>query len=668
MLGKLLPLVPLFLVATGFSFAQESHNSFKKDSVHCEQEEALEEVVFTATRTPKLLKDQPVCIQVISPQQIKLISPKSFIDLLEYTLPGVEFTKHGGQDILSYRGFDSNSFLFLIDGDPITTGTGREIDFSRINPDNIEKIEIIRGAGSALYGSNALAAVVNIITKHSNKQISGSFLGFFDSKKNQRYNANIAFNISKLRSITDAGYSKDQPYTIADEKMTQRKVYGGHVLNLNEKLIYTPNHDLKLKLDLLYNNRRQKRGDLLDYEYNSFDLKLGGIWRFSERQNIDLSYSFNIYKQDSVLKKSKITPRKVVFNELMHYIRAQYNFDISAQHQLNLGGEYNFDRVTSPRLSSPEVPGAKSLNTGVIYGQYQYTPLEELVLCYGGRLDMRERYGVHYTNRLSARYTPNNHYSFRANFSQGYRTPSMQELFFFFDHMGMFYIYGNENLKPERSNMFLLSGEYNNEWLNMVISGYYNKVFNQIALQSKEGANGNLSYYYVNSPKNDRGNIWGIDFNTKIRLPFGFDLRASYAYSYNHYLITMQDGSAYVDKNGHNVYTTYTRPHSLVGSLKWHHHFSKHYRLTANFSIRYLSSFSNKQLVKKDDTLENYEVKDLKYQSATLAKLSCEQNFFDHYELLLGVDNLFNYLPNNAVFNAPLSPGRSYFGTIRIAF
>ena len=124
-------------------------------------EEFLDAVVVTASRTPRSLKDIPTITQVVPPQEIKLISPNSVADLLQMVLPGVQMGQHGAQDRVTVQGLSADYVLFLVDGERMTTDGNGSVDLERIDPANIQRIEIVRGAASALYGSNAIGGVIN---------------------------------------------------------------------------------------------------------------------------------------------------------------------------------------------------------------------------------------------------------------------------------------------------------------------------------------------------------------------------------------------------------------------------------------------------------------------------------------------------------------------------
>lgn len=126
----------------------------------------LDQVVVTGTRTLKLLKDVPIVTRVISETDIKRADATNIGDLLQTELPGIEFSYSMNQQTsLNMSGFGGNSVLFLVDGERLAGETLDNVDYSRLNMDNVQRIEIVKGAASSLYGSNAVGGVVNIISR-----------------------------------------------------------------------------------------------------------------------------------------------------------------------------------------------------------------------------------------------------------------------------------------------------------------------------------------------------------------------------------------------------------------------------------------------------------------------------------------------------------------------
>ena len=125
----------------------------------------LETVVVTATRTPRALKDIPVVTRVITAEDIQKVDATNVKDVLQQELPGLEFTYSMGQQVLNMGGYEGNNILFLVDGERMAGESMDNVDFSRLNLSSIERIEIVKGAASTLYGSSAMGGVINIITK-----------------------------------------------------------------------------------------------------------------------------------------------------------------------------------------------------------------------------------------------------------------------------------------------------------------------------------------------------------------------------------------------------------------------------------------------------------------------------------------------------------------------
>ncbi len=606
---------------------------------------SLDDVVVTGSRTIRLLKDVPTPIRIVKAKEIAQIAPSNFIDLLQYIMPGIEFRKHGPRDEINAQGFDLKSMLFLIDGELISTGTSAGIDFERINPDDIERIEVLRGASSALYGSNAIGGVINIITRTGRKPLELNASARIDSRLGQKYDLMATARWNSIASKTGLQYRREIGYKLSDALDNEQNIAGNDSWQLSQRFDLKASEALSFRVSGLANLRSQHWNDKIDFLYRSYDIHSSAQWQLNERSSLDLSYHYSNYVRDTCLVKTENQEKRRIFSEKLHHLRTQYNLDLNEKHLINLGAEYTYDAVEADRLSSPDSPGGKSNRSAVLYGQYVFHIDRDFSLSYGGRFDNHSGFGNFYTSRLSAMHRLGR-CTQRLSYSEGYRAPSLQEQYFFFNHQP-FYILGNPDLKPEKSRMISLSSESRWDKLSVMGNIFYNRIRSRIELE-KQGIN----YAYINVPGSM--GIFGIEAQSSVLLPYGFELRAAYTYTHDRRTIE--------DKAGTKMSTSNTRPHAATATLSYRYKFAdRKWDLAANFSARYLSQLKAASY-NADQLLEARS-----YPSYLMCRLSSEMRFQQRYTLLLGIENLFDYRAKSIAFNSPISPGRSYFGMIRIA-
>ena len=165
----------------------------------------LDEVVVTGTRTPKFLKDVPIQTRVINAKELAKLDATNVQDLLQQELPGVEFSYAMNQQThLNFSGFGGQGVLFLVDGERLAGETMDDVDFTRLNMDNVERIEIVKGAASALYGSQAAGGVINIITKRSQQPWTLQVNARYAKHNEQRYGASFGLNRKHLNNMLTA--------------------------------------------------------------------------------------------------------------------------------------------------------------------------------------------------------------------------------------------------------------------------------------------------------------------------------------------------------------------------------------------------------------------------------------------------------------------------------
>lgn len=262
----------------------------------------LDQVVVTATRTPKALKDAPVVTRLITSNDIKLADATNIQDLLTEELPGLEFGYAMSQETsLNMNGFGGNAVLFLVDGERLAGETMDNVDYNRLNLDNVGRIEVVKGAASALYGANAVAGVVNIITRESSEPWTANInTRYRDFNSEWRHGGTFSFNAGKWNSQTNIQRTTSETVnlsSLSDSNYAENDIlhiYGGETLNLKERLVYKASDKVKLIARGGYFARISNRSNYDDH-YKDYTGGLKGVFDFDEKNNLEVSYAYDQY-------------------------------------------------------------------------------------------------------------------------------------------------------------------------------------------------------------------------------------------------------------------------------------------------------------------------------------------------------------------------------------
>ena len=179
------------------SQAQSTHEDGLKG------EHSLQEVVVTGTGTQHLLKDAPVQTEVITQKMLRDYGGRTLEDILAGLTSSLSFNESDMGSGMQLNGLGNSYILILVDGKRIHGDVGGENDLSLIDPQNIEKIEIVKGASSALYGSDAIAGVINIITKKHDSGLLLENTSRVGSYGDLRQHNGIGLRMGKWSSYTN---------------------------------------------------------------------------------------------------------------------------------------------------------------------------------------------------------------------------------------------------------------------------------------------------------------------------------------------------------------------------------------------------------------------------------------------------------------------------------
>ena len=276
----------------------------------------LEQVVVTASQSPKALKDAPVVTRLITLHDIKMADATNIQDLLTQEIPGLEFGFAMGQETsLNMSGFGGNAVLFLVDGERMAGETLNNMDYTRMNMDNVGRIEIVKGASSALYGSNAVGGVINIISRENIEPWTANVnTRYSDFGHEWRHGATFSFNTKKWNSQTSFQHTRINPVDlpkrhsameIALERLKQAqglpydstvfiddsnlsRLFGQKTYNVKERLTWHATDHLTLTGRGSYFFRTSER-DTYDYHFNDYSDGLKGKYVRNDESSMELT-------------------------------------------------------------------------------------------------------------------------------------------------------------------------------------------------------------------------------------------------------------------------------------------------------------------------------------------------------------------------------------------
>ncbi len=597
---------------------------------------ALGEVVVTATRTPKALKDVPVVTRLISAEDIRKTDATNIQDLLTEELPGLEFGFAMSQETsLNMNGFGGNAILFLVDGERLAGETMDNVDFNRLNLDNIGKVEVVKGASSALYGANAVGGVVNLITRESNDPWRVNLNSRYRSMGDEwRHGADLNVHYGKWSSNTNLQYTTSHTVRVTDLFDTESKIqniFGGNTLNIKEKLTLQAADNLRLTARGGYFNRVSTRINYDDH-YIDYNGGLRGVWDIRPDRILELSYSYDRYDKERYIGGTRTHDHD--YSNRQHTGHLLFTGYLGP-HALTAGADFMHDFLSTYQFVDDETHSQTSLDAFI---QFDYNPLEWLNIVASVRDDY---YSESDNNALTARLASMfkfSGFSVRASYAGGFRAPTLKEMYMNFDMAGIQMIYGNPDLKPEKSHNFNLALEHNGRInhntlggaYSLTAAGYHNLYDSRITTTDYPGdGTREEGAVYCNE---DGVRVTGLDISARFRSQCGLGLMLNYNY---------------LHVGGHTVDSQFSqpRPHSMTWRLDYEKKICSVYDIYAGISGRYLS-----KPVSKYETDSAY----------SLWKFTFRQGIWHGINVNFIIDNLFDYRPKVYYWNSAPTTGRNW--------
>ena len=662
----------------------------------------LDEVVVTASHSPKALKDAPVVTRLITLHDIKMVDATNIQDMLTQEIPGLEFGFAMTQETsLNMSGFGGNAVLFLIDGERMAGETMDNVDYNRMNLDNVGRIEIVKGASSALYGSNAVGGVVNIISRENLEPWTANANSRYNSFGHEwRNGASFSFNTKKWNSQTSFQHTDIEPVNLpkahsSEEialelmKKAQGLPYDESVLNDDSnisRLFGQKTYNVKERVTWRATDRltfvgrggyffRTSERDTYDYHFNGYSAGLKGKHAWRHDRYLELSYAFDQYDKANFMPDGTRTHDHDYSNQ-QHVAHALYNHSFG-KNSLILGADYMHDYLTTYQFIDNNSHAQNNIDG---YAQFDWNITKQLNIVGSIRYDyfsasarkaLTERLAVVYKLPFM---------TLRANYASGFRAPTLKEMYMHYDMGNMGYmIIGNPDLKPEKSNNFNIAIERQNRIrkggfldgiYTFTLMGYCNIFDKRITTVGR--------YWIVDKTHPDGGyQVMSQDARIE-EYPYGDDVKYRYHaadgntyealssalywneegvnvwgvdLSVGHALdcgLSIKFNYSWMHETGNVIFSQFSQPrsHSMTWRLGYNHRFSRHYALDAALSGRHLGK---PQSGSKDVD-----------QGYTIWKLMLQHHVWRGININTAIDNIFNYKPKTYYYCSPLTKGTSF--------
>ena len=601
-----------------------------------EKETEIKEVVVTATRSQKKLKDVPITVQVVTAEDIKKSQSTDFKTFLENEFSGINFTYDGGSPNINMMGFGGKYVLFLMNGERMAGETFDNIDYDRIDIDNIERIEIIKGASSSLYGSNAIGGVINIITKDSKSPLDINAGYLYDSSRDHKANLSIGIKQKWGNLSISSFYKMREPYIIKDRISTggiynELNVAGFTNYGINPKLTFNLSPKINFSLTPGYYFSERNPGTpaskIVREQYYNYNLGLKTNIKFNDNQNLIVSGTFDRYDKYDYFRKIKEKEKKYE-NEVWR-ISSQYNQNLFKKHTLVAGGEVFSEKLLSFMFKNESTGGRENAQTYSAFTQQDWVINPAVTLVTGARMDYHSIFKQYFTFRLSGMYRFDETMTIRAGYSGGFRSPTLKELYtnWFHPWGGGFQLMGNKNLRPETSDNFNISIDFNFKKLNLTFITQYSKIKDKINLRGNIGD----TLRHVNFHGNT--DVLSSEVSAIYKLNRNFHFKGSYSY----YDIGKRRSE--------------NRPHTLTFKAEYIPS-TKYYIPSIIISGKYLS-----QSKIYDDDSSSF----VSYAPYSIWRLQLALKLPLGFTLTGGINNIFDYTADKVGFYSTVDIGRTFY-------
>ena len=559
------------LLAGSLGAQAQIHKMERTDSSMTTRTYNLNPVVVTGSGHHQRLKSTATPVHVLSAQEIHEQGITNFGDALTRMMPQASMAPNSMGTFLRLNGLGNKYILILINGQKLSGDISNNVDLSRINMSRVKRIEILDGAASSLYGSDAIAGVINIITDQptqhlisvaSDTRVSGHGQ-FTEDVTLDIYKNGFGSYTSFTHDRADSYQNNNQEYIKGSDTELQPTIaplFTGYRSNIiGQKFTYAPTDHLAINAGLDYSykitSRPDTRSDITggtDYEmrYKGFRWNIGGIYKFTAKNSLQATFTVDRFRYGK--EYDVATNDYAVGDYVQSKKQRMMDGELKAilgltRHSTTIfGANWRKDYLTATSGNIDQ-----NVYTLAAYAQHEHKLFKDFTATVGLRLTHHETFNNHLTPKVALMYAPGN-FRFRATYSSGFRAPGLDELYYhyFSVNRGKAQIsFGNPDLSPEKSHYVSLNAEYRSQFIAVSLTGYLNRINDMVIKENVPVGEGDLQMLRREFPEmtddqaaklvsyalyqnSDVGDVKGLQLNLSANLFPGLNLSANYVYTY----------------------------------------------------------------------------------------------------------------------------------------
>ncbi|WP_444348285.1 TonB-dependent receptor plug domain-containing protein [Phascolarctobacterium succinatutens] len=640
-------------------------------------------MVVTATRTAMTVKETPSTVEIVDSKKLEQTQAKTLHDALKGALGVNVFNDFQGRSNVSIRGSESRHVLIMVDGKRLggeaAYNSANAWDVDRIRMEDVERVEIIRGPAGALYGSDAMGGVINVITKTPDKTTAdiNYEYGWYEDGKGAGYKGNLYLQGAEgnYSYKINAGLNKNRPYMDPKGSGDSMNFFGKQQpISLSVGYNFDNGNKLTVDYSKIKEENQKSTTTRTDMKPGIWQDKIQTIYNDNKRTDYAITYKGSDDKQDWMFRAYKSVfdknyknqnntrmtmmgrpgawklqdPKIDTVKRTLSVIEGKDTFNLGDKNKLTAGFEYRKDESEGTRLKKPNTSlsggnahdafDKASINYMAAYVQDEFRPNDKWLIIPSVRFDHSDQFSNKVTSNLAATYNAADDVRIKAVVGQGYKTPTVNDLYIFWEMYasnpggpGQFYV-GNPDLKPEKSLSYELSvekdwgdrstvhlGVFRNE-VKDLISTYWTGKLTDDDPDLYPGVKGDMIMAYENIPE---ATLQGVELYGSHRLGKNIYLNAGYTF------LDAKDktnGTRLKDRAKHQV--TFGVSYQPENIYAWDLSFD----LVSN--IGYYFNNGDKS------TMGNfvYETKDF-----TIANIMASRHLNKDTKIYLGIDNISNH-------------------------